>query len=61
MLDGDKDGDGKLNKQEVQGLVLPHFEHFDTNRDALLETNELTAVSDWLNEHHQPGTPSTKK
>ncbi len=52
MLAGDKDGDGKLNEKEVQGLVLPHFQDFDSNHDSLLDAEELEAVSDWLNYHH---------
>jgi len=57
MLASDKDGDGKLNEKEVQGLVRPHFKDFDTDQDSLLDAEELTAVSDWLNHHHQPGAP----
>ncbi|MBC7852550.1 MAG: hypothetical protein IAF94_03855 [Pirellulaceae bacterium] len=53
----DKNGDGKLDKHEVQGLIVPHFESFDTNKDGLLDPEELKPVSDWLNYHHQPGTP----
>ncbi len=52
----DKNGDGKLNKAEVQGLIVPHFESFDKNQDGLLDFEELKPVSDWLNHHHQPGT-----
>ncbi len=57
MLARDKDGDGKISKKEVQGLVLPHFKFFDTNQDSLLDPEELKAVSNWLNYHHQPGAP----
>lgn len=64
QLAGDKDKDGKLSRAEVRGLVLPHFDAFDTNKDGLLEFEELKSVSDWLNQHHQPGamrTDSTAK
>jgi hypothetical protein len=61
MLTRDKDGDGKLNRKEVAGLVLPHFTHFDTDNDGLLDADELEAVSYWLNEHHAPGVPSPKR
>jgi hypothetical protein len=60
MLARDKDKDGKLDKDEVQGLVKPHFASFDTNNDGVLDPTELNAVSDWLNYHHQPGTPPEK-
>jgi hypothetical protein len=53
----DKNGDGKLNKREVQGLILPHFDSFDLDKDGLLDSDELRPVSDWLNYHHQPGAP----
>lgn len=61
MLARDKNGDGKLNRDEVMGLVLPHFEHFDKNKDGLLDAEELKAVSEWLNKHHQPGAPAPTK
>lgn len=51
----DKNGDGKLDKKEVQGLIVPHFESFDIDHDGLLDAKELLPVSDWLNYHHQPG------
>ncbi len=59
-----KDAHGKLGPTEVQGLVLPHFAAFDTNKDGFLDLEELKAVSEWLNHHHQPGnrpaSPPTK-
>ena len=51
----------KLTKDEVMGLVRPHFEAFDKNKDGLLDLEELKAVADWLNHHHQPGEPTSKK
>ena len=56
MRANDKDGDGRLDKTEVRGLVLPHFDDFDANKDGGLDAEELTAVADWLNHHHQPGS-----
>lgn len=58
LLARDRNGDGKLDKSEVMGLILPHFEKLDTNGDGLLDATELRPVSDWLNKHHQPGTPA---
>lgn len=54
MLAGDKDKDGKLDKSETVGIILPHFEKLDTNHDGFLESEELKVIADWLNEHHQP-------
>jgi hypothetical protein len=61
MLQRDKDGDGKLNKTEVTGLVRPHFESLDTNADGLLDRDELKTVSHWLNSHHEPRSPSSRE
>lgn len=58
---GDKNGDGKLSKQEVRGLVLPHFDYFDENQDGFLDLEELKEVSRWLNTHHVPGVPEKPK
>ena len=55
MLARDKDGDGKLSKTEVMGLLLPHFDLFDTNKDGMLDADELKPISEWLNKHHAPG------
>jgi hypothetical protein len=57
MLLQDKNRDGALNKAEVHGLVLPHFEHFDGDENGLLSRVELKEVLNWLNHHHQPGVP----
>jgi hypothetical protein len=60
-LDRDKNGDGFLSESEAQGLIRPHFAEFDANQDGLLELEELYVVADWLNHHHQPGTPPASK
>lgn len=60
MLVGDKDGDGKLSKSEARGLVLPQFDALDSDKDGLLDREELKAISDWLNHHHQPGPAPPK-
>lgn len=61
LLARDKNSDGKLNRDEVMGLILPHFDHFDKNKDGLLEAGELKAVAEWLNTHHKPGAPDPPK
>jgi hypothetical protein len=61
MMARDKTGRGKLSKDEVMGLVLPHFDYFDKNKDGFLDLDELKEVSKWLNEHHRPGLPEKQK
>jgi hypothetical protein len=60
MMASDKDGDGLLSKEEVSGLVLPHFAHFDVSHDGLLSPKELLAVAEWLNHHHSAGAPASR-
>jgi len=60
-LASDKDGDGKLSKSEVRGLILPHFDDFDANKDGLLDAKEIEEVARWLNTHHAPGVPDKPK
>jgi hypothetical protein len=61
MLDGDRNKDGKLSMSEAAGIIQPHFEKLDSNQDSFLDYDELEVISDWLNNHHQPGTPSELK
>lgn len=60
-LAGDKDSDGKLSKSEVRGLILPHFERLDADRDGYLDAVELKELVRWLNTHHRPGVPEKPK
>lgn len=60
-MDGDKDRDGKLSKGEVRGLILPHFDEFDADKDGTLDAKELKEVARWLNTHHAPGVPEKVK
>jgi len=55
---GTAGAEGKLSKDKVMGLVRPHFEKLDTNKDGFLDAEELKALAEWLNHHHQPGTPA---
>ena len=57
LLVRDPKGDGKITRETVIGLIVPHFEHFDKNKDGVLDAEEAKVVADWLNKHHQPGQP----
>lgn len=54
---GDKNEDGKLDRTEVRGLVLPFFDKLDRNRDGFLDEKEIEEVARWLNTHHLPMSP----
>lgn len=60
MLARSKRGDGKVNKTEVMGLILPHFDKLDADKDGYLDLGELKAVAEWLNRYHQPSPPAPK-
>jgi len=57
ILEGDQNGDGKVDRSEVSGILLPHFEKLDSNADGLLDAGELQIVAEWLNNNHSPGIP----
>jgi hypothetical protein len=60
MIARSKRGDGKVDKTEVMGLILPHFDKLDVNKDGYLDSEELKAVAGWLNHYHRPGPPAPK-
>ena len=57
MLADDRNQDRRLNRDEVTGLLAPHFDRLDRNGDQMLERGEIDVVTDWLNHHHEPGLP----
>lgn len=59
LMRGDKDRDGKLSRTEVFGIISPHFDNLDADHDGFLAPKELMPVGNWLNHHHQAGTPSS--
>ena len=56
----DKNGDSKLSRTG-SWASSSRTSPFDTNKDGLLDAEELKAIPDWLNHHHQPGVPAPKK
>jgi hypothetical protein len=60
MIARSKRGDGKVDRTEVMGLIVPHFDKLDANKDGYLDLEELKAVAECLNHHHRPGPPAPK-
>jgi Ca2+-binding EF-hand superfamily protein len=44
----DRDGDGKLSKDEVPEMLRERFDQVDTDRDGLVDKDELSAVGERL-------------
>lgn len=55
LLADDRNEDGRLDRAEVSGIALPHFDLIDVNQDGLLDAEELAVVADWVNRQHTPG------
>ena len=47
-LSMDKDGDGKITKDEAQGRLKAGFDRYDTNKDGSLDRTELDALAQRL-------------
>lgn len=60
----DKDGDGKLSKDEVQGPMADYFDVTDSDKDGFISSSELTAAFSRMRSANQqggqPGAPSTE-
>lgn len=41
---GDKDGDGKLSRDEAQGPLAEHFDATDSDKDGFISSSEMTAA-----------------
>ncbi len=46
-----------IPESERGARFVPSSEKLDRNKDGFLDLDELEVFSDWLNYHHQPGTP----
>ncbi len=57
LLANDRNRNGFVEKSEALGLIAPHFESIDRDNDGQLSRDELGAIADWLNHHHQPAPP----
>jgi Ca2+-binding EF-hand superfamily protein len=60
MARWDKDGNGSITKAEAPPRLLAHFDEFDTNKDGILDQQELRAMRKAREEQHPgrgPGMP----
>lgn len=45
LLEGDKNGDGKLAKEEMTSVLRGSFREHDVNQDAILDRDEIEALA----------------
>ena len=45
----DKNGDGKISKDEASAELKPHFEQIDTNKDGVIDVKEAQVMADYVN------------
>jgi hypothetical protein len=46
LMNGDKNGDGKLTKSELNSVQRPRFADFDLNSDGILDKDEIQRLAD---------------
>lgn len=46
----DKDGDGKVSRQEASSELKPYFDNFDTNKDGFIDLAEAEVVAKYANQ-----------
>jgi hypothetical protein len=54
LLEGDKDADGKLTKEELLAALRPRFAEFDLDRDGVLNSDEIRKMGEKLTERRKP-------
>ena len=53
-MDGDKNKDGKLAKEELPPNLQARFAEFDLNKDAVLDKDEILKMGTMLSERKRP-------
>ncbi len=56
----DKNGDGKISKDEAQGPLKEHFEQIDANGDGFIDATELMQARERFRADH-PGLPGARR
>lgn len=54
LMQGDKNGDGKLTKEESSSVLRPRFDEFDRNQDGLLDGDEIGKMARFLTKPWKP-------
>jgi hypothetical protein len=53
LMDGDRNADGKLTKDELSSFVQPRFAEFDLNKDGVLDKDEIQKLAARLSERRK--------
>jgi hypothetical protein len=53
LLEGDKNADGKLTKEELPSSLQARFAEFDLNKDGLLDKDEIQKMAERLSQRKQ--------
>jgi hypothetical protein len=53
LLEGDKNADGKLTKEELRSSLQTRFAEFDLNKDGILDKDEIQKMSVVLSQRKQ--------
>ena len=54
LMEGDKNGDGKLSKQELPDFAGELFADFDVNKDGVLDRDEIRKLAERLIQRRRP-------
>jgi hypothetical protein len=54
VMAGDKNGDGKLTKDELNSLLQGRFEEFDLNKNSALDKDEIEKMADLMTKRIKP-------
>ena len=50
LMEGDKNADGKLTKEELSSFLQARFAEFDLNKDAILDKDEIGKMAEVLSQ-----------